>query len=443
MSGTQHTQFFYNAGGTLVRKVDPRGTTAYVSADDEIAWVVPTQTLTTISATLTHKLYMPMMTLGTFNVANGVSTTYYRFNGARVAMRTVSTVYWLHGDHLGSVSLTTSITGTKVSEMRYYPFSEVRWQNGSTPTDRTFTGQLAEPSGLGSLMNYNAREYSPVLGRFISADSIVPRPDDPQSLNRFAYALGNPLKYTDPSGHACKCTNSGYVCDNPTEQTIWDKYWEWGKDSWSAAQWASAYQAGLANAENGGAPGDTRLIAVGMSSALLPEGNDRYAVDASLAMAFNPEAYAAGMAQQFAQWTGQLSAVVVFASFNAAQSRPGATATNRNLVSDLTAAAKRAAQKVGPGSGSVYGTHVHTEFRIEVNNLNNPNLGTGVSYLNGMEVHYGTAGSVRLDIVEYGPQGQVVRVFDLKTGTATLTAQRIAQIQLHVGAAVPVVEIRP
>ena len=58
--------------------------------------------------------------------------------------------------------------------MRYYPFGEVRWQNGSTPTDRTFTGQLAEPSGLGSLMNYNAREYSPVLGRFLSADSIVP-----------------------------------------------------------------------------------------------------------------------------------------------------------------------------------------------------------------------------------------------------------------------------
>ena len=118
-------------------------------------------------------------------------------------MRTGSSVRiaWIHGDHLGSASLTTNISGQVVSEMRYYPFGEVRWQNGSTPTDRTFTGQLAEPSGLGSLMNYNAREYSPVLGRFLSADSVVPRPGDPQSLNRFSYARNSPISRLDPSGH--------------------------------------------------------------------------------------------------------------------------------------------------------------------------------------------------------------------------------------------------
>jgi hypothetical protein len=40
-----------------------------------------------------------------------------------------------------------------------------------------------------------------VLGRFISADTIVPSPGNPQSLNRYAYTQNNPLKYTDPSGH--------------------------------------------------------------------------------------------------------------------------------------------------------------------------------------------------------------------------------------------------
>jgi hypothetical protein len=39
------------------------------------------------------------------------------------------------------------------------------------------------------------------LGRFVSADTIVPDPVNSQSWNRFAYVLGNPLKYTDPSGH--------------------------------------------------------------------------------------------------------------------------------------------------------------------------------------------------------------------------------------------------
>jgi hypothetical protein len=38
----------------------------------------------------------------------------------------------------------------------------------------------------------------------LSADSIVPRPGDPQSFNRFAYVVNNPLKYVDPSGHEPK-----------------------------------------------------------------------------------------------------------------------------------------------------------------------------------------------------------------------------------------------
>jgi hypothetical protein len=47
-----------------------------------------------------------------------------------------------------------------------------------------------------------ARWYDPELGRFISADSIVPNPGNPQALNRYSYTLNDPLKYTDPSGHA-------------------------------------------------------------------------------------------------------------------------------------------------------------------------------------------------------------------------------------------------
>jgi hypothetical protein len=36
---------------------------------------------------------------------------------------------------------------------------------------------------------------------FITPDSIVQDPFDPQTLNRYAYARNNPLTYTDPSGH--------------------------------------------------------------------------------------------------------------------------------------------------------------------------------------------------------------------------------------------------
>ena len=122
---------------------------------------------------------------------------------------------WLHGDHpstssgyhLGSASMTTSITGTKVAELRYLPFGETRWAWGTTPTDRRlalsaaegYTGQRELP-GVG-LYDYNARMYWPAAGRFVSADTIVPGPGNPQSVNRYSYVRNSPLMRIDPDGH--------------------------------------------------------------------------------------------------------------------------------------------------------------------------------------------------------------------------------------------------
>ncbi|GIK59108.1 MAG: hypothetical protein BroJett015_47710 [Chloroflexota bacterium] len=50
-------------------------------------------------------------------------------------------------------------------------------------------------------MYYGARFYVPGLGRFASADSIIPNPANPQSYNRYAYVLNRPVKYQDPTGH--------------------------------------------------------------------------------------------------------------------------------------------------------------------------------------------------------------------------------------------------
>jgi RHS repeat-associated protein len=54
----------------------------------------------------------------------------------------------------------------------YLPYGGTRWESGSTPTDFQFTGQRKE-AGFG-LYDYNARYYDPLIGRFVSADSIVP-----------------------------------------------------------------------------------------------------------------------------------------------------------------------------------------------------------------------------------------------------------------------------
>jgi len=77
-----------------------------------------------------------------------------------------------------------------------------------------FTGQRRDANtGLGF---YNARYYDSEIGRFISADSIVPGAGDATSFNRYAYVRNNPLRYIDPSGHKCGATDrDAGACTDP------------------------------------------------------------------------------------------------------------------------------------------------------------------------------------------------------------------------------------
>ncbi|MCK5009016.1 MAG: RHS repeat-associated core domain-containing protein [Deltaproteobacteria bacterium] len=78
-------------------------------------------------------------------------------------------------------------------------FEVVYQQNTNSTLEEKFTGQiLDEETGL---YYYNARYYSAEVGVFMAADSIVPDPYSSQSMNRYMYVLGNPVIYSDPSGH--------------------------------------------------------------------------------------------------------------------------------------------------------------------------------------------------------------------------------------------------
>jgi RHS repeat-associated protein len=133
-------------------------------------------------------------------------TKYYHFAGQKVAMRQCvafrgcDAPMYLHGDHLGSVSLTTNSGGTVAAESRYLPFGEQRWASGLSETDFSFTGQREE-RGFG-LADYNARFYSGRLGRFVTPDTLVPEKiQGVQAWDRFSYTNNNPLRYTDTTGH--------------------------------------------------------------------------------------------------------------------------------------------------------------------------------------------------------------------------------------------------
>ncbi|WKZ38419.1 MAG: RHS repeat-associated core domain-containing protein [Anaerolineales bacterium] len=64
--------------------------------------------------------------------------------------------------------------------------------------DDTTTQNVTEGFGL---MYYNARMYDPALGRFTSADTIIPPTQGVQAWDRYAYVNNSPVMYSDPSGH--------------------------------------------------------------------------------------------------------------------------------------------------------------------------------------------------------------------------------------------------
>ncbi|MDA0207485.1 MAG: RHS repeat-associated core domain-containing protein [Acidobacteria bacterium] len=113
-------------------------------------------------------------------------------------------------DHLGSTRLVTNSAGAVVSRRDSFPFGEQILANASSGRTsanlyntsmgfpQLFTGKERDvESGLDYFL---ARYYSSGLGRFTSADMAGPDPLNPQTLNKYRYALNNPLRFSDPNG---------------------------------------------------------------------------------------------------------------------------------------------------------------------------------------------------------------------------------------------------
>ena len=162
-------------------------------------------------------------------VTSGVTTaiSHYTFGGLRVAVKRGSTLYHVHGDHLGSTSVTTAGSAAVEGSRAYYAYGAQRSASGTLRTDRTFTGQKADGTGL---LYYNARYYDPALGTFISPDSLVPNPGMVVDYNRFLYARGNPLKYTDSSGYASDEAIREWEAKNSWYNA---RGWAWGGSHWN------------------------------------------------------------------------------------------------------------------------------------------------------------------------------------------------------------------
>jgi RHS repeat-associated protein len=117
------------------------------------------------------------------------------------------TTYHYHLDHLGTPRMITASSGVLVAKHTYYPFGaemDIAPHESATEAMK-FTGHERDivAANNASVDYMHARYYNPNMERFLSVDPVLETDKasvDPQRWNRYTYAIGNPMKYTDPTG---------------------------------------------------------------------------------------------------------------------------------------------------------------------------------------------------------------------------------------------------
>jgi RHS repeat-associated protein len=119
--------------------------------------------------------------------------------------------YHFNAEH-NTIALSNS-SGTVTDTFTYEPFGVMLDHRGTTQQPYTFMGQYGIEQETPGLYYMRARYYDAANHRFLIKDPYPATLADPQTLNKYAYGLNNPLSNIDPTG----------LCVEGS-QTDWDIY---------------------------------------------------------------------------------------------------------------------------------------------------------------------------------------------------------------------------
>lgn len=127
-------------------------------------------------------------------------TAAYTFGAGPVSVTRGSEELYYIVDGTGSIRALADASGNVTDRYDYTAFGESSRIDGTHDSTFMFAGEQRDPeSGLYFL---RSRYYSPAIGRFIQRDHYSGSDDNPQTRNRYAYALNDPVNRLDPSGRA-------------------------------------------------------------------------------------------------------------------------------------------------------------------------------------------------------------------------------------------------
>ena len=127
--------------------------------------------------------------------------------------------YFIHQDGLGTERMRTDGSGTVAATFFSLPFGDD--QQVTTPIPNSYPAPqeqkfaMNDYDGDSNTFHAQFRNYNLSMGRWLSPDPYDGSYDltNPQSFNRYAYVLNNPLSFKDPSGLDCQATEGGWECD--------------------------------------------------------------------------------------------------------------------------------------------------------------------------------------------------------------------------------------
>ena len=179
---------------------------------------------------------------------------------------TDGTTYY-HYNNIGSTTKLTDNNGNVIQSYEYGAYGEVL--SGDTKiTPFLYNGQLGVMTDDNGLYYMRARYYNVNIKRFINQDVVHGSINVSQSLNRYSYVQGNPIKLTDPFGLSplgkINWSNVGHSALNILGCI---KGWGWVFDSINAIWYACEGDYGMAALSLISALSDTgNMISLGLKS---------------------------------------------------------------------------------------------------------------------------------------------------------------------------------
>ena len=136
------------------------------------------------------------------DLAGTLKSEYIFFAGMRVARKDLpgNTFAFYFSNNVKSTSVISDTLGNITEEYDYDPWGNERQLVNNDVNHYKFGGK--ERDSETQLDYFGARFDFSSLSRFMSVDTGSLHLNDPRSLNRYSYALNNPLRYVDPDGKA-------------------------------------------------------------------------------------------------------------------------------------------------------------------------------------------------------------------------------------------------